>query len=136
MKEPMTYWQILKALPFAVPYTFPYYVPMAFLIAVTLTYGRLAADREVLACESCGVPPRALAPPAVGVAVLLALGSLVMQSSFIPWCHQRKAEIQHQALEVILSLGAGEHFSYVFQQEGFDIYARRHDGERLERIVI
>src|SRR4029077_19471155 len=65
VKDGLTYWQILQSLPYAVPYTFPYSVPMAFLIAVTLVYGRLVADREVLACESCGVPPRALAPPAV-----------------------------------------------------------------------
>ncbi len=132
----LTYWQILRTLPFAVPYTFPYSVPMAFLIALTLTYGRLAADREVLACESCGIPPRALAPPAILLATLLALGSLILQSSFIPWCHQRTAEIRRQALEVILSLGAGEHFSYVFSQEGFDIYARKHEGSRLEGVVI
>ncbi len=136
VKDGLTYWMILRSLPFAVPYTFPYSVPMAFLIAVTLTYGRLVADREVLACESCGVPPRALAPPAIMVALLLGLLSLVLQSSFIPWCHQRKAEIQRQALELLLSLGTGEHFSYVFQQEGFDIYARSHDGPSLRGVVI
>jgi len=136
VKDGLTYWMILRSLPFAVPYTFPYSVPMAFLIALTLTYGRLVADREVLACESSGVPPRALAPPAVLLAVLLALGSLVLQSSFIPWCHQRKAEIQRQGLELLLSLGSGYHFSYVFQQEGFDIYAYHHDGPHLVGVVI
>lgn len=136
VKHGLTYTQILHALPFAVPYTLPYSVPMAFLITVTLTYGRLVADREVLACESCGVPPRALAPPGILLAVLLAIGSLVLQSSFIPWCHQRTAEIQKAVLEEILSLGEGEHWSRVFQQEGFDIYARKHDGPRLEGVVI
>lgn len=136
VKEGLTYWQILKSLPFAVPYTFPYSVPMAFLIAVTLTYGRLVADREVLAAESCGVAPRALSTPAVLLAVLLALGSLILQSSFIPFCHQRTAEIQKAVLEEILSLGAGEHWSKVFKQDGFDIYARKHDGAHLEGVVI
>jgi lipopolysaccharide export LptBFGC system permease protein LptF len=136
VKDGLTYWQILRSLPFAVPYTFPYSVPMAYLIALALTYGRLVADREVLACESCGVPPRALATPAVLVAVLLALLSLVLQSSFIPWCHQRKAAIQGAVLEEVLSLGAGEHYCRVFQQAGFDLYARTHDGANLGGVVI
>src|SRR5688572_3205727 len=109
---------------------------MAFLISLTLTYGRLVADREVLAAESCGVAPRALSPPAVLLAVLLALGSLILQSSFIPYCHQRTTEIQKAVLEEILSLGGGEHWSKVFKQEGFDIYARKHEGAHLAGVVI
>ncbi len=136
VKEGLTYIQILRSLPFAVPYTFPYSVPMAFLISVTLTYGRLIADREVLAAESCGVAPRALAPPAILLAILLAIGSLILQSSFIPYCHQRTAEIQKAVLEEVLSLGAGDHWSRVFKQEGFDIYARKHEGAHLWGVVI
>ncbi|MEZ0229354.1 MAG: LptF/LptG family permease, partial [Planctomycetota bacterium] len=136
VKEGLTYLQILRSLPFAVPYTFPYSVPMAFLISVTLTYGRLVADREVLAAESCGVAPRALAPPAILLAILLGIGSLILQASFIPYCHQRTTEIQKAVLEEILSLGAGAHWSKVFKQEGFDIYAREHDGPHLRGVVI
>jgi lipopolysaccharide export system permease protein len=136
IRDELTYWQILRSLPYAVPYTLPYSLPMAFLIAVTLTYGRLVADREVLALESCGVPPRALAPPAIAMGVVLCLASMVLQSSFIPYCHQKKAAIGRAMLEELLSLGEGEHLSRVFPRDGFDIYVRKHRYHALDGVVI
>lgn len=136
MKDELTYWQILKSLPYAVPYTLPHSLPMAFLVAVTLTFGRHCADREVLALESCGVAPRALAPPAVALGAVLCLVSLVVQSSYLPYCHTKMKRIQRAVLEEMLSLGDGQHWCRNFRNIGFDIYVRRHRGPSLEGVVI
>jgi lipopolysaccharide export LptBFGC system permease protein LptF len=136
MKDELTYWQILKTLPFALPYTLPHSLPLAFLVSVTLTYGRLVADREVLALESTGVAPRALLPPAIGIGLVLCLASLAIQASYLPYCHRKKMQIQRAVLEELLSLGEGEHWSRAFRNLGFDIYVRRHKGSELEGVVI
>ncbi|MBI3725260.1 LptF/LptG family permease [bacterium] len=136
MKDELTYLQILRVLPYAVAYTFPYLVPMAFLVALTLSYGRLVADREVLALESCGIPARALATPAIVLAVILSLASLLLQAEWLPYCHQKKSEIERAVLEEVLSLGEGGPWTRVFKQQGFDIYVRHHKGPLLEGVVL
>jgi lipopolysaccharide export LptBFGC system permease protein LptF len=136
MRDELTYWQILRVLPYAVPFTLPYTLPLAFIIALTLTYGRLIADREVVALQSCGVSPRATATPGIVFAILLALGSLVLQADYLPHCHKRKMEIQRAALEQMLALGDGGPWSRSFPQQGFDIFIQRHEGSSLHGVVI
>jgi lipopolysaccharide export LptBFGC system permease protein LptF len=135
-KDDLTYWQIARSLPYVIPYTLPYTLPMSFLVALTLTYGRLVADREVLALESCGVAPRSLAPSAIAIGLLLSLASLGLQARYLPYCHRRKNEIRRAALEQILSLGEGSAWSRVFPSEHFDIFVQHHSGPALSGVVI
>ena len=47
--------------------------PMAFLLGVEATYGRLAAERELVAIRMAGIHPARLALPAVAIAAVLTL---------------------------------------------------------------
>jgi lipopolysaccharide export LptBFGC system permease protein LptF len=66
---------IAQYLPLVVAELVPYLMPMAFLLAVVATYGRLAAERELVAIQMAGIHPARLALPALLVAVPLALGT-------------------------------------------------------------
>jgi lipopolysaccharide export system permease protein len=48
-------------------------VPMAVLVAVLMVFGRMAADNEITACKSCGIPFYRLILPVLGGALLLTI---------------------------------------------------------------
>src|SRR5262245_45092328 len=66
---------VARYLPLVVAELVPYLLPMAFLLAVVATYGRLAAERELIAIKMAGIHPGRLALPAFLVALPLALGT-------------------------------------------------------------
>ena len=59
--------EILAWSPFVIPGSLPYTVPVSLLFAVTVVYGRLAGDNEVIADQD-GRPQRLDRPPAGPVA--------------------------------------------------------------------
>ena len=60
-------------------------IPMAFLLAVLLAFGRLSADNEITVMKSCGISLTGLMP-AVLVCALLAGGMTLTASTIgIPW---------------------------------------------------
>jgi lipopolysaccharide export system permease protein len=46
---------ILTLVPFVIPGSLPYTIPVSLLFAVTVVYGRLAADNEVIAVKTAGL---------------------------------------------------------------------------------
>lgn len=66
---------VARYLPLVVAELVPYLLPMAFLLAVVATFGRLAAERELIAIQMAGIHPARLALPGLLVALPLALGT-------------------------------------------------------------
>ena len=66
---------VARYLPLVIAELVPYLLPMAFLLGVVATYGRLAAERELIAINMAGIHPFKLALPAFLVALPLALGT-------------------------------------------------------------
>jgi lipopolysaccharide export system permease protein len=46
---------IAKLVPFVIPSSLPYTIPVALLFAVTVVYGRMASDNEVVAVKTAGL---------------------------------------------------------------------------------
>lgn len=65
----------LGYLPLVLVDLVPYLVPIAFLLTVVATYGRLAADNEWAAMNMAGFSPLRLALPAVLVATIMGAGT-------------------------------------------------------------
>ena len=59
-------------------------IPMAFLLAVLVGLGRLAADSELIAFRSCGVGPAALYRPVLAAAAGLSLLVLYLYNVVLP----------------------------------------------------
>src|SRR5262245_46315869 len=66
---------VLQYLPLVVAELVPYLLPMAFLLGVVATYGRLSADREWIAIQMAGIHPFRLGLPGLLVAVPLTLAT-------------------------------------------------------------
>jgi lipopolysaccharide export LptBFGC system permease protein LptF len=62
---------VANYLPLVVAELVPYLLPMAFLLGVVATYGRLAAERELIAIKMAGIHPARLALPGLVIALPL-----------------------------------------------------------------
>jgi lipopolysaccharide export LptBFGC system permease protein LptF len=59
-------------------------LPLAAVLAATLVYGRLAAEREVMACWASGIPASSLTWPAALLAVVVLAASLALAAWPLP----------------------------------------------------
>jgi len=75
---------VVTYLPLVVSELVPYLLPMAFLLAVVATYGRLAAERELIAIKMAGIHPAKLAIPGFLVALPLVFGTDRLLSEISP----------------------------------------------------
>jgi lipopolysaccharide export system permease protein len=72
---------ILYLLPSFLVFT----IPMAFLLAVLLAFGRLSADNEITVMKAGGISLMQLMPPVVVCGVCAALLTLVVSTVGVPW---------------------------------------------------
>jgi lipopolysaccharide export system permease protein len=75
---------LLAVLPMFLPMTFALTIPLAFLVSVVMTYGRLADDNEVLAMRMAGVHPWAVAAPGVFAGAILCFACLELEGELSP----------------------------------------------------
>ena len=76
--------EIFTILPLLVPIFITFTLPLAALFAVTMTYGRLAADNELTACRAAGINIHRLFASTILLSVFVALFSLVFVNYVIP----------------------------------------------------
>jgi lipopolysaccharide export system permease protein len=76
--------EVLGVLPFLVPGSLPYTAPAAVLFAVTVVYGRIAADNEVMAVKAAGLSIWAVLNPALLLGIALSACLFAMSSEVIP----------------------------------------------------
>lgn len=84
---------VFKAAPAIVPLALVITLPLAFLVACLLTYGRFSDDNEFLALRMGGIHPWNAVAPALVVGVLLSLASLWLNTTQIPLANMAAKEI-------------------------------------------
>lgn len=75
---------ILRVVPFIIPSSLPYTVPVALLFAVSVVYGRMASDNEILAIKAAGLSAVKALTPAWALGLLLSGGLYYASSDAIP----------------------------------------------------
>jgi len=99
---------LLTYIPLVLVDLFPYIVPIAFLLGVAATYGRMAADNEWGATASAGIDPVRLLPPCILLAVLLGGITDWMLSSAAPnWKYDQRSFVHSAQENAFRSLGQG-----------------------------
>lgn len=64
--------------------SFPYSVPLALLISVIMTYGRLSGDNEITALRSSGIHLQMIVTPTMVIAVLFSIFMFFVISRMVP----------------------------------------------------
>jgi lipopolysaccharide export system permease protein len=80
---------ILNLIPVTIPGTLPYSIPVSLLFAVTVVFGRVAADNEVVAVKTAGKSALTLLWPAFFLGAALSGALLYLSAGWIPRANQQ-----------------------------------------------
>ena len=75
---------ILRLVPFLIPGSLPFTVPVSLLFAVTVVYGRLASDNEIIAAKGAGLSVWTLLWPTILMALILSIILTYASAEAIP----------------------------------------------------
>jgi lipopolysaccharide export system permease protein len=75
---------VFRLMPYIVPGTLTYTVPVAILFAVTVVYGRLAGDNEIIAMKAAGLGVWKALRPSLWVAICLSVLLCLLSGELIP----------------------------------------------------
>jgi lipopolysaccharide export system permease protein len=93
---------ILRIVPFIIPSSLPYTVPVALLFAVSVVYGRMASDNEIIAVKTAGLSVRRVLTPSWALGLALTGGLLYASSDAIPRATHAFRKILFQDFEDML----------------------------------
>ena len=93
---------ILKIIPLLIPGTLPYTVPATTLFAVSVVYGRMAHDNEIIAIKAAGIPLRTVLWPAFLLSGGLCAAMFCLYREYIPRTHHELRNIFWTEFEDIL----------------------------------
>lgn len=112
-------------------------IPMAFLLAVLLAFGRLSADSEVTAMKACGVSLYGMLPPVLAFAVAAYLATMFVTLFALPWGNVSFKRLMYDIVETRATLNIKER---VFNDEfrGVVMYVDRFDRQerRLSGVLV
>ncbi len=89
---------VLRYLPLVVAGFVPYVLPVALLLSLVSTYGRLAAENEWTAIRMAGVNPYRLLLPAFALSTLVGAGIYGMNSELLPRVRVRQKTVRIEEL--------------------------------------
>lgn len=119
---------ILRFIPLFIPIVITVTLPMAALFAVTMVYGRLAADNEFTACRAAGINVHRLFIPAVVLSLAVGSFTLLVGNFVIPGLARRLGDYAVENLRDIVA----QHL----QTEGFVQYQEKKKKERGDRYTL
>jgi lipopolysaccharide export system permease protein len=90
---------IAELIPFVIPSTLPYTIPVSLLFAVTVVYGRIAGDNEVIAVKSAGLSVMTVIWPTIFLAIGLSGSLLFLSRGWIPRSAHRAKLVLFKDLE-------------------------------------
>jgi lipopolysaccharide export system permease protein len=129
---------IAKGVPFSdvlrlVVYMLPSFsivtIPMSFLLAVLLAFGRLSADNELTAMKASGVSLYGLLPPVIAFAVLAYLATTAITVYALPWGNTAFKTLLYNAINTRVNISLKDR---VFNDDfpGLVIYVSRYNEEK------
>ncbi|MCA8981061.1 MAG: LptF/LptG family permease [Planctomycetes bacterium] len=118
---------VLRFLPMAAAEFVPFMLPIAFLLSVVATYGRLAAENEWTAIRMAGINPARMLRPALLMGVAVSSLILFMNTEYLPWLKVRIKTFQQDAVvDMVKNLAPGR---TEVQFEDFYLFAPFREGD-------
>ncbi len=87
IKKGVDFYSVAKLFFFMTPYLITYTLPIATLIAVLLSLGRLSGDNEIIAIRASGINAFLVALPLLTISLILSLILVIFNDRFIPYAH-------------------------------------------------
>ena len=80
---------IMILVPYVIPRTLPFTVPVSMLFSVTVVFGRLASDNEIIAVKTAGLSAMTVLWPAIIMGAALSVCLLIVSQEAIPRANSR-----------------------------------------------
>jgi lipopolysaccharide export system permease protein len=90
---------IATLVPYVIPGSLPYTIPVSLLFAVTVVFGRIAADNEVIAVKSAGLSALTVLWPAYLLGAFLSGSLLSLSNGLIPIANHQAKLVLFQNME-------------------------------------
>ncbi len=103
-------------------------MPIGFLVAIMIVYGRLSSDREVVAVQAAGFPISILIWPMVGAAILFSVFMVFFWDISLPWGNNSFLKLQYKIINEKSSVILREK-SFVKDFEGYVLYVGQKDAK-------
>jgi lipopolysaccharide export system permease protein len=101
-------------------------IPIAYLTALLVVYGRLSTDREAMALESSGVSPSILIWPMIGISLILSALLVLVMDITLPWGNTSYLKLQYRVLTERSGIRIHERV-FIDNFDGYLLYAKEKD---------
>lgn len=112
-------------------------IPMAFLLAVLLAFGRLSGDNEITVLKACGISLSSLLPPVLLAAAAAAFLTLFISVVAVPWGN---TGFKQMTVDVARKYAASAIRERIFRDDlpGIVLYVDQFDDVRhtMQRVMI
>jgi lipopolysaccharide export system permease protein len=133
IQQNLTPLTIVQLIPYLIPKALFFAIPATILFAVCNVYARMSATHEIVAIKSMGQSPLVVVWPAIILAFLLSLFTLILNDVAVPWGRQGAYRVILNSVEktIYAVLAADQKFnngrlSFSVQDiEGRDLYGLR-----------
>jgi len=109
-------------------------VPISLLFGTSLVFGRLIADREVMAYKSFGLSYLQILAPVLGLALGFTICGYFVNSYLVPHMRQERRDVGGLLVDQFRSLGKG--YNRDFRFGNINLWILHHDGRRLDGIFL
>jgi lipopolysaccharide export system permease protein len=126
--------QILRVMPYILPESLRFSVPVALLLGTTILYSRMAGYNEVVAIKALGISPTAILWPTFAVAFLLSLIAVWLNDVAVSWGRLGVRRVLLEGVEEIAYGMLRTEGSY--SSNKFSINVKGVEGRRLIRPIV
>ncbi len=84
---------ILEILALSLAWMFALSIPMSCLVAALMAFGRLSADREIVALKGAGLSPVKMLKPAIAISIIIMVALMAFNNWVLPEANHRNAAI-------------------------------------------
>ncbi len=127
---------IVRLFGYIFPTFFPLTIPMAFLIATLLTFGRFSEDNEITACRSSGIKIIFLIQPILFISLLGSLGLIHFNKFIAPRLQNKFKDLYREILVKSPTLKLDNHSFTKIQNYWIYIEKIDHKKSKLKGIII
>lgn len=129
--------EVLRLILLLLPSFLVLTIPMAFLLAVLLAFGRLSSDNEITVLKASGLSLGALLPPVLLTAAAAALLTLFISVVAVPWGN---TGFKQMTMDVARKYAASAIRERIFRDDlpGIVLYVDQYDEPRrtMQRVMI
>jgi lipopolysaccharide export system permease protein len=101
LREGLPVLQIARIVPYFLPESLRYTIPVTLLLATTWIYSRMSGYNEVVALKSLGVSPVTILWPTLAMAALMSLATVWLNDKAVSWGQQGVKRVLFDAVEEI-----------------------------------